>query len=310
LRRLVPCDSINLGTVDLETEQGFHFSLDGFLMPRERRELLPRFKHQHPMLELARKVGQTPPLRFSDFYTRRVFEEHPIYRECYRGFTHSMLTFGVATMPGVNVSFVLSRADTEFSETDCENLKVLQPLIASIIRQRILQDALQSTAMQGQSVGLIYGSGPHIHIADSLAMRLLVTHFPGMSRHRVPVDLWRAAVRPAGHIATVKSLPDGGRLCTRISPRLNEWRLDLWEEASAIPAQQLEHFGLTRRQAEVFQWLNKGKANAEIAMILGISPRTVEKHMEAIYRQLGVENRLAACRLGQSLRARGMLAAG
>jgi DNA-binding CsgD family transcriptional regulator len=37
-----------------------------------------------------------------------------------------------------------------------------------------------------------------------------------------------------------------------------------------------------------------GKANADIADILGISIRTVHKHMERIYQKLGIDNRHAA----------------
>jgi DNA-binding CsgD family transcriptional regulator len=38
----------------------------------------------------------------------------------------------------------------------------------------------------------------------------------------------------------------------------------------------------------------QGKTNEEIAIILQVSPRTVEKHLEHILVQLGVENRTAA----------------
>lgn len=95
-RGLVPCDTVNLGAIDLGTEEGFHFALGGFLMPPERRVPLPRFMHRNPMVEFARKHGHNPPLRFTDFYTRRQFGEVPICRECYRGHTFSMITFGIA----------------------------------------------------------------------------------------------------------------------------------------------------------------------------------------------------------------------
>lgn len=52
--------------------------------------------------------------------------------------------------------------------------------------------------------------------------------------------------------------------------------------------------GLTARESEVLTWLSKGKANKDIAQILGLSPRTVDKHLEQIYAKLGVENRTAA----------------
>lgn len=51
---------------------------------------------------------------------------------------------------------------------------------------------------------------------------------------------------------------------------------------------------LTPREAEVFCWLARGKTNAEIGLILGMSPRTVQKHLEHIYHKLGVETRMAA----------------
>ena len=52
--------------------------------------------------------------------------------------------------------------------------------------------------------------------------------------------------------------------------------------------------GLTRREADVLTWLAEGKANAAIGTILGISARTVDKHLEHIYQKLGVEGRTAA----------------
>lgn len=54
---------------------------------------------------------------------------------------------------------------------------------------------------------------------------------------------------------------------------------------------------LTAREAEVLLWLGRGKANRDIADILGMSPRTVNKHLELIYTKIGVENRAAAAAL-------------
>ncbi|MCD2176255.1 response regulator transcription factor [Rhizobium sp. C1] len=53
-------------------------------------------------------------------------------------------------------------------------------------------------------------------------------------------------------------------------------------------------FGLTGREAEVLVWISKGKANRDIGEILGLSSRTVNKHLEQIYVKLGVENRASA----------------
>jgi DNA-binding CsgD family transcriptional regulator len=63
-------------------------------------------------------------------------------------------------------------------------------------------------------------------------------------------------------------------------------------ERSATPPTNAH--GLTKREAEVFQWLAAGKSNKDIATILAISHRTVEKHLERIFQYLGVETRTAA----------------
>lgn len=55
-----------------------------------------------------------------------------------------------------------------------------------------------------------------------------------------------------------------------------------------------QHFGLTSRESEVLAWIAKGKSNRDIGEILGLSARTVNKHLEQIYVKLGVENRASA----------------
>ena len=55
--------------------------------------------------------------------------------------------------------------------------------------------------------------------------------------------------------------------------------------------------GLTFREAEVLLWLSRGKSNRDIAEILGLSPRTVNKHLEQTFLKLEVDNRASATAL-------------
>jgi DNA-binding CsgD family transcriptional regulator len=55
-----------------------------------------------------------------------------------------------------------------------------------------------------------------------------------------------------------------------------------------------ETFALTPCESDVLIWISKGKSNRDIAEILGLSPRTVNKFPEQIYAKLAVENRTAA----------------
>jgi DNA-binding response OmpR family regulator len=58
---------------------------------------------------------------------------------------------------------------------------------------------------------------------------------------------------------------------------------------------------LTPRETEVLSWLAKGKTNRDIAEILGMSHRTVNKHLEHIFEKLGVETRSAATAIAGQL---------
>jgi DNA-binding CsgD family transcriptional regulator len=54
------------------------------------------------------------------------------------------------------------------------------------------------------------------------------------------------------------------------------------------------HTDLTERETQVLQLVADGRTNAAIAHAQQVSPRTVAKHLEHIYRKLGVSSRAAA----------------
>jgi DNA-binding NarL/FixJ family response regulator len=86
----------------------------------------------------------------------------------------------------------------------------------------------------------------------------------------------------------------------RVGP--GEFLLRLVEaEPPGDAARLKQRLGVTTREAEVLLWLARGKQNRDIAEILGMSPRTVNKHLEQVYVKLGVENRAAAT--GLAIRA-------
>jgi DNA-binding CsgD family transcriptional regulator len=51
---------------------------------------------------------------------------------------------------------------------------------------------------------------------------------------------------------------------------------------------------LTRRQAEVMEWVCLGKTNGEIGLILGVSECTAKNHVAACRRKLGANNKTLA----------------
>lgn len=66
------------------------------------------------------------------------------------------------------------------------------------------------------------------------------------------------------------------------------------EYRSQIDPASLETLGLTLRESEILALISAGKTDREIGVTLGISSRTVSKHVEHIFDALGVRSRTAA----------------
>lgn len=85
-----------------------------------------------------------------------------------------------------------------------------------------------------------------------------------------------------------RHLGDLYRLARAVDDARTAWGVP---RVSSLPSPDI---ALTPRETEVLGWLGGGKTDRDIADILGISPRTVHKHLQRIYEKLGVETRTAA----------------
>lgn len=75
-----------------------------------------------------------------------------------------------------------------------------------------------------------------------------------------------------------------GEFLLRCDKHSAEWNLESVRQS----------LSLTLREAEILMWISRGKTNKEVGIILGSSPRTVNKHLEHIFDKLGVVTRAAA----------------
>lgn len=77
-----------------------------------------------------------------------------------------------------------------------------------------------------------------------------------------------------------------------------QWVLLLREDSDDAQVEALKSiFNLTTRESEVLYWTTKGKTSRDVGDILGVSPRTVNKHLEHVFVKLGVETRTSAASL-------------
>ncbi|MDP3293364.1 MAG: response regulator transcription factor [Nevskia sp.] len=110
--------------------------------------------------------------------------------------------------------------------------------------------------------------------------------------HRLPDALLRWLAIGEGGSPNFSLQGNGQRLAFS---KLGERRL-LVQRHEAVPEPEalMRLLPLTAREAEVLYWVVLGKTNPEIAGVLEMSPRTVNKHLEHIFTKLAVETRTAA----------------
>ncbi len=93
-------------------------------------------------------------------------------------------------------------------------------------------------------------------------------------------------IKQSGQQLIIRLIPDPFKKCYLLL--LEE------QELPSFSISTLESLGLTQREAEVLFWVAKDKSNVEIGKILDSCEGTVRKHLEHLYKKLGVQTRMGA----------------
>jgi DNA-binding CsgD family transcriptional regulator len=143
-----------------------------------------------------------------------------------------------------------------------------------------------------------------ITMETASATRSLAKFFPKRNRQGLPEPLAQWISQSDPNLRKATDVPavrhplvierDGDRLTVQLLSKPGQNFLVLEERRLAIDPAALSSLPLTRRESEILAYVAVGKTNPEIGTILGISSRTVSKHIEHILRSLGVETRTAA----------------
>lgn len=229
-----------------------------------------------------------------------------------------------AGLDGVPIIFMTGLAETEHIVRGLEaggvdyvtKPIVIEEMLARIrvhlANARMTQSARAALDVSGRYLLAVNSAGALLW-ATPQAQKLLSDTLADAADNFVlpdPMPQWldQAQKGKAGSkTATVASFPGNEQLRLQYMGKLgaNEFLLRLAKDTSGdMPAEFSSELGLTTREGEVLSWLSKGKTNRDIAQILGLSPRTVDKHLEQIYAKLGVENRTAAAAIAVNARHR------
>lgn len=100
---------------------------------------------------------------------------------------------------------------------------------------------------------------------------------------------------PPGQVIDQKQVGENEVLITFVGVSSTDELLFRISSHALLPEKTLqEALNISAREAEVLLWISRGKTSRDIADILLVSPRTIDKHIEQIYNKTGLSTRSAA----------------
>jgi DNA-binding CsgD family transcriptional regulator len=261
----------------------------------------------------------------SDLVATRSFRRSSLYNEFYKPLKIPYIVgFALAIDGQRSVTIARHRNGREFSDSTKTIVNAIRPHLlqafqnALAVTQMEVKLGATDLAMEERHQGLIsVNREGRIIFFSPHAQRLLGRYgFTfGRGSEWLPPRLrdWLRYQHKQGELSDdvappVQPLLIGGKTGTLQVRHVQKGveHLLLLEERSAQPsAEEMISLGLTCRESEILSWVAQGKTNPEIGIILSISQRTVQKHLERIYVKLGVENRTAALSMVRQLSGSG-----
>ena len=317
LPRLVDSDLTTLSICDLKLDTRTVVVRSGEAISDEDRAVFNRHFNEHPLVRFHGRHPNGPTQRITDCTSIARFREQPIYTEYYRRIGINYVMALPLRIDDSNVvSIVFNRTSTDFEDKERALLEALRAPLAVLYQSNIVRDeaCLSSAALRefaaggGWVIARVRADGRIVEISEQ-ARRLLREFFGGFSARPErmlpqPVDEWLGRRRQWGldrlalqDDALLTVARDGQKLKLHAIPDTASsgacYLLMKAERTGARP-DHLADLPLTGREREILSFLPAGKTNAEIAIVLSISARTVQKHLENIFQKLGVETRTAA----------------
>jgi DNA-binding CsgD family transcriptional regulator len=158
------------------------------------------------------------------------------------------------------------------------------------------RSARQALDTAGQNLFAVDRSGEILWATPQVHHRLTEGGTSHQQQLGQNLEDWLAHSPENGHSLTLDFLaePHCVEFLTLVDNREYLLRLHEVEQSTAATAALRERFSLTGRESDVLLWIANGKTNREIGQILDMSPRTVNKHLEQVFRKMNVENRTSA----------------
>lgn len=314
LEPIVPFDIASLNEIDPDSGRVRFCSRPAHLVEErpEEIEVFPGLIHQNPILQHQQHTGDGSARRLSDFLTPGQLHDLELYQRVYGPLgIEYQVAVGLPTKSPLVVAFALNRGDHDFSDAELELLNLLRPhLIQAYRNLRALAAVNDTMGAAGRAV-IVLGASEDDATMTPWAAERIEEHFgPARTAGGLPdpVLRWVASERqrvldggePRLHQPLVSSMPQGqlvARFIAGSGHRADVVVID--DRTTERRSSELRRLGLTPREAEVLWLLMRGEPTTDIAKRVDASPATVNKHLQNIYRKLGVTNRTAAVATAQ-----------
>jgi DNA-binding CsgD family transcriptional regulator len=309
LNQLVPADSLAVNIANIHPpHQASFVSVPVDNAGPEHLALISQYIHESPFAAYYLATLDGNWKMTTDFMPLEDFYKTNLYRLGLGPVGVNQQIFSVLGVLGDNVySVVLNRTHRCFAERERARLNTIQPhLVTSFFNAAAHSRAANSisqlrAAMESApgAYGYFHGDGQVAWLQER-AESWLLEFFAGepFGDRNVPVtilEVVRHSAQEQNAPQTLARENPAERLliCLGASP-VGGWILHLERKPKALPPYFRPLPQLSERKNEVLKWMVEGKRNAEIAAILKLSARTVEKHVHGILRELMVENRATA----------------
>lgn len=317
LNAVVDCDIGSYNEIDPVAERAIylvHPGEDMQIPPDADLEAFPRLVLQNPILRFQRDTGDASAQRISDFMTRSELHQLELYQKVYRHIgVEYQVAFGLATKEPLVVAIALSRSERDFDDNEVILLNALRPYLVEIYRnvQALGQPTGPAVSMSNGSRGEVVLDSAGSRSECSAATLAVLTRYFGAPRSPSGLpDVVNAWVldqrvrclddgRPRLHLPLVSVLDGREAVARFIAGSASRPDMIVVDERALVRgAADLTPLGLTEREAELLYLLIQGLSTFVMSQRLEISTGTINKHLQHIYRKLGVSNRTAAIAAG------------
>ncbi|MEP4465864.1 response regulator transcription factor [Marinobacter alexandrii] len=223
------------------------------------------------------------------FETCRRLKENPAFADI-------PIIFMTGLSDTEHVVMGLNAGGVDYVNKPINTTELLARMDVHLTNARMTRSARCALDTAGQNLFAVDREGHVLWATPQVSRCLPDNNHPEFLNVKAQIEAWLSHNLEPGHSMPlwIMDTPRSVVYLALVDGREYLLRLKTPQNQNSAAAALRERFQLTLRESDVLLWIANGKTNREIGQILDMSPRTVNKHLEQVFRKLGVENRTAA----------------